>query len=307
MSHRGAAYLASVSFGTMQVGATGRGSGGRIAAIVGSWKLAWQIRRARRAERVAARILGGALAGSSAVGRLVDEVRSRGHAQDHLETAMRASLEEDRADYGAASSWGRPFVVLRGVAARAVLRDRLRLARRGRDEARERLGRAALDGGVNLSREPFVLDAANRARDARARLSALVGERSELLEPFGGSLLPDWTNAIGREASALGSSFVRVLGNQLVPRLPALAGMAAGWWVTSTFTDSSLMARLHSWGIGDGPRYAVSAETLDSMRFWIPIGAAAICSYLGNRFAAKLRARYAPPAKPQPQPGVPEL
>lgn len=220
---------------------------------------------------------------------------------------MRASLEEDRADYAAASSWGRPFVILRGVAARAVLRDRLRLARRGRDEGRERLGRAALDGGVNLSREPFVIDAANRARDARARLSALVGERSELLEPFEGSLLPDWTNTVGREASALGSSFTRVLGNQLVPRLPALAGLAAGWWVTSTFTDSHLVAMLHSWGIGDGPRYAVSAETLDSMRFWIPIGAAAICSYLGNRFAAKLRARYAPPAKPRPQPGVPEF
>ena len=291
----------------MQVGATRRGSGGRIAAIVGSWKLGWRIKRARHADRVAARILGGALAGSSAVGRLVDEVRRLGHAQDHLETAMRASLEEDRADYAAASCWGRPFVVIRGVAARAVLRDRLRLSRRARDDARERLGRSALDGGVTLSREPFVLDAANRARDARARLSALVSERSMLLEPFGGSLLPDWTIAVGREASALSSAFARVLGNQFVPRLPALAGLAAGWWVTSTFTDSHLVATLHSWGIGDGPRLAVSTETLESMRFWVPIAAAAICSYLANRFAAKVRARYTLPPARNPQRGFPEL
>jgi hypothetical protein len=32
------------------------------------------------------------------------------------------------------------------------------------------------------------------------------------------------------------------------------------------------------------------------MRFWFPIGAAAVCSYLGNRFGSRLRARYAPPA-----------
>ncbi|HWE25969.1 MAG TPA: hypothetical protein VG496_18680 [Myxococcales bacterium] len=292
---------------TMQVRATGQRSVGRIAAIVGSWKLGWRIKRARHADRVAARILGGALAGSSAVGRLVDEVRSRGHAQDHLDTAMRASLEEDRADFAMASAWGRPFVVIRGMAARAVLRDRIRLARSARDESRERLGRAALDGSVNLPREPFVVDAGNRARDARARLSSLVGERAALLAPFGGSLLPDWTNAVARELSAFGSAFARVVGNQLIPRLPALAGLVAGWWVTSTFTDSSLVATLHSWGIGDGPRRAVSTETLESMRFWAPIVAAAICSYLGNRIAAKVRARYAPQPTPVVQPGIPEL
>ncbi len=280
----------------MHVGAERRGFLDRISAAAVSWKLNWKIGRARRSERVALRILGGALAGSAAVGRLVDEVRSRGHAEDHLRTAMRASLEEDRADFAAASARARPFVVLRGVAARAVLRDQLRTARRTRDEVRERLGKAAVDGAANVTREPFVADALARAREARARLSALVTERAALLAPFGGSAWPDWIHGAGREISALGAAFVRVLGGQFVPRLPALAGLGAGWWVAATFTDSQLVATLHSWGIGQGPGWAVSTETFEAMRFWFPIAAAAVCSYLGNRFGARLRARYAPPA-----------
>jgi hypothetical protein len=284
----------------MQVRESSRRSNSRIGAIVGSWKLGWQIKRARQEDRAAARILGGALAGSSAVGRVVDEVRTRGHAQDHLETAIRAALEEDRADFGAASSWGKPFVILRGLAARAVLRDRLRSARRERDNARERLGRVALEAGVKLTKEPFVVDAANRARNARARFSALVAEEAALLEPFGGSLLPDWARAFARELSSFGSAFVRVLGNQFVPRLPALGGMGAGWWVTSTFTDLHLAAALHALGIGSGPRHLVSTETLAALQLWVPIGAAAICAYLASRVAAKVRARYAPaPRKPE--------
>jgi hypothetical protein len=280
----------------MRVSAERRGFFDRIAAAVVSWKLEWSIGRARRAERVALRILGGALAGSAAVGRLVDEVRRRGHAEDHLQTALRASLEEDRADFASASARTRPFVVIRGVAARAVLRDRIRAARRAREETRERLGKAALDGAANVSREAFVADALGRARDAHARLSALVTERAALLAPFGGSAWPDWMHGAGREISALAGSFLRVLGGQFISRLPAVAGLAAGWWVAATFTGSELVAALHSWGIGHGPRWAVSAESFEAMRFWFPVAAAAVCSYLGNRFGARIRARYAPPA-----------
>ncbi|HYZ90110.1 MAG TPA: hypothetical protein VE620_12500, partial [Myxococcales bacterium] len=284
----------------MQVDDTSRRSDSRIAAIVGSWKLGWQIKRARKADRAAARILGGALAGSSAVGRLVDEVRTRGHAQDHLETAIRASLEEDRADFAVASASGKMFVIIRGLAARAVLRDRLKTAQRERDNARERLGRVALEGGVRLSKEPFVVDAANRARNARAQLSALVTEDAALLEPFGGSLAPDWVRTAARELSSFASTFARVLGNHFVPRLPALAAMGAGWWVTRTFTDSHLGALLHGIGLGTGPRYLVSTETLAALQLWVPIGAAVICAYVANRLAAKVRARYAlAPQKPE--------
>src|SRR2546428_339843 len=235
------------------VSAERRGFLDRIAAAVVSWRLDWKIGPTRRRERVALRILGGALAGSAAVGRLVDEVRSRGHAEDHLRTALRASLEEDRADFATASGRARPFVVVRGVAARAVLRDRLRAARRAREETRERLGKAALDGSANVSREAFVQDAIVRARDARARLSALVTERAALLAPFGGSAWPDWMPGAWREISALAGPLLRVSCGQFVPWLPAVAAFAVGWWVAATFTDSQLIVTLHSWGIGHGP------------------------------------------------------
>lgn len=280
----------------MRVSAERRGFLDRIAAAVVSWRLDWKIGPARRRERVALRILGGALAGSAAVGRLVDEVRSRGHAEDHLRTALRASLEEDRADFATASGRARPFVVVRGVAARAVLRDRLRAARRAREETRERLGKAALDGSANVSREAFVQDALIRARDARARLSALVTERAALLAPFGGSAWPDWMHGAWREISALAGALLRVSCGQFVRWLPAVAALAVGWWVAATFTDSQLIVTLHSWGIGHGPRWAVSPESFEAMRVWFPIAAAAVCAYVGNRFGARIRARYAAPA-----------
>ena len=280
----------------MRVSAERRGFLDRIAAAVVSWRLDWKIGPARRRERVALRILGGALAGSAAVGRLVDEVRSRGHAEDHLRTALRASLEEDRADFATASGRARPFVVVRGVAARAVLRDRLRAARRAREETRERLGKAALDGSANVSREAFVQDALIRARDARARLSALVTEHAALLAPFGGSAWPDWMHGAWREISALAGALLRVSCGQFVRWLPAVAALAVGWWVAATFTDSQLIVTLHSWGIGHGPRWAVSPESFEAMRVWFPIAAAAVCAYVGNRFGARIRARYAAPA-----------
>ena len=51
---------------------------------------------------------------------------------------------------------------------------------------------------------------------------------------------------------------------------------------------------------------AISTETLESMQLWVPIAAAAVCSYLGGRFAAKVRARYTPPP-PEPESAHPEL
>jgi hypothetical protein len=75
--------------------------------------------------------------------------------------------------------------------------------------------------------------------------------------------------------------------------------MGAGWWIANTFTDSSFSATLHSFGIGDGPRHAVTTEQYQLMHFWLPIVAAAACSYLGSRLGALIRARYQPGAAAQ--------
>ena len=93
---------------------------------------------------------------------------------------------------------------------------------------------------------------------------------------------------------ALTKSVAKEVRGALVPRLPAVAGMGVGWWVANTFTDSSFSATLHSLGLGSGPRYAVTTEQYQLMHFWMPIAAAATCSYLGNRLGALIRARYQP-------------
>jgi len=81
----------------------------------------------------------------------------------------------------------------------------------------------------------------------------------------------------------------------------ALAGLAAGWWVTHTYTTSRPRALLRSLGIGSGGTQVISAETYERMRFWLPILAAAVCAYLGDRIARWIRQRYRPSIRISPR------
>ncbi len=294
MSHRRVTYRPVVNSRATHLGGASTGVSGRIAAATSSWKLGWKIRFARRTERATLRDFGDALAASSAVGRLVDDVRRRGYAEEHVRTAIRASLEEDREDFASASWWARPFVIVRGLAARAVLRDQLRGMRRIRDQACERLGKAALDGSIAMAKEPFVPAPLARAREARSQVSALVTDRAALLAPFGGSAVPAVFLLPGKGAAALATLLVRGFRNQVVPRVPVLVGIAAGWWMASAFTDSDVAGSMLAWAFEHGPNWVLRAQTLPAVGLWIPMAGAAVCGYLGHCFAAKLHARYGP-------------
>ena len=95
--------------------------------------------------------------------------------------------------------------------------------------------------------------------------------------------------------------------DRLFPRLPALVGLAAGWWVANTYTDSHWKSALRSVGIGGGGTHVVSGEMYRLMVFGLPILAAAVCAYLSDRLAHFIRGRYAqlasPPADPVPAMG----
>jgi hypothetical protein len=201
-----------------------------------------------------------------------------------------ASLERDRADYAAVRPALRPAVIVRGIAHRMVLREHARAARRECDAASERLGEAALDLGIDAP-------AAERIRSLRAEAQSLEMRRSVLLAPYGGSAVPRFARRIAKELAHVG----RALLDQLIPRLPAIAGMVAGWWVVSTFTDSRLGATLHSWGLGSGPVRYLDADTYASLRFWLPASAAALCSYGGARLRSLVRARYGAEARATPR------
>ena len=257
-----------------------------------------EARRAAREEQLALLRLGESLARSASAHG--DGLRAAQGDVAALESvlaatraAMAATLEDDRADYAVASAWVRPLVIARGLAARAVHRSRLRQLGKERDAACRRLGAAAVESSAPVP--DGAARAAADAREARVRAVAATGQAAALLAPYGGSPLPRPLCRVGREAMAFGKPLASELRGHLLPRVPAIAGLVAGWWVASTFTDSRLSATLHSLGIGSGPRRAVSSDTMRALSFWAPIVAAALCSYLGSRLAALVRARYAPP------------
>jgi hypothetical protein len=243
----------------------------RVKNIVTAASHAWTHRRASSEHRRALRCLGESLARQKALPEQAEI--------DRLQALCEQSLIDDRADYAVVPALARPLVVLRGLFARAVLRAREHEARKALHVAWEALAASAL-GDESISTPETI-----RARASFAEVERARAEKEH--HP-----LPPALTKAGGEASHLAQSIARETKGALVPRLPALAGVGVGVWVANTFTDSSFSATLHSWGIGSGPRHAVTTQQYQLMHFWLPIVAAAICSYAGSRLAAMVRARY---------------
>ena len=237
------------------------------AGAVKSLQQRWHAWKAQREERRALRLLGESLPPSA-------EVAAQDDRLARLERELAVSLSRDRADYATVAAWARPLVVLRGIFDRAVIKSLRRSAIEDRALACERLGEASLGSAQGLT-----------ADAARAACEAAL-EAGAQLKPLPVAV---------REAQHFTRVFAREARGQLVPRIPALTGLAVGWWIAQTFTDSQFAATLHSWGLGQGPRLAVRSETLQAMKFWLPMLAAALSSYAGSRLAALVRSRYSPP------------
>jgi hypothetical protein len=264
----------------------------RVSAGLAAFRFSRVERRALREHGFALQKLGESLGSRddlaeslSASLREVGECRSK---CEGIAGSLGRSLDEDRADYAEVPAVVRPLVILRGLAHRGVLRARLYRARKELSAAWERLGGDALDDAS------LTVPAAELARAARAAALRACDDRERVLAPYGGAALPPAMARGAREARHLTRSVAKEVRSALVPRLPAVAGMGVGWWIANTFTDSSFSATLHSFGIGDGPRYAVTTEQYQLMHFWLPIAAAATCSYLGGRLGTMIRTRYQP-------------
>ncbi|OFX20364.1 MAG: hypothetical protein A2V77_12730 [Anaeromyxobacter sp. RBG_16_69_14] len=270
---------------------------GRWRVSLAAFRARLEARRALREEQTALLRIGEALASArpqdgDGLRDALAEVAGHRSAAEAVQDAVSATLLEDRADYAMASPWIRPLVIARGVAARCVLRERLQRVRNERAAACRRLGAAALEQSVAIPGEAAASGVAARA--ARVRADTASSQAEALLAPFGGSVLPRPVFCVGREVAAFSKPLAKEVRGQLLPRVPALTGLAVGWWLASTFTDSRFSATLHSLGIGSGPRRVMSSGTLRALSFWLPILAAALCSYAGSRLGALVRARYAP-------------
>lgn len=186
--------------------------------------------------------------------------------QDSLTSALAASLEREGADCAAVAPWVRPLVMLRGLCDRAQLHHQMRRCHRDMNVCHEALGRAALRNSVE-------------------------GAGLEQPAPASRFSSPRLVHVAKQEGRALGGAILQQLQGKLVPRASALAGLAAGWWVASTYTDSHLRSIVNTVGLGKGGTHVVSGMTYKAMNFWLPILAAALCAYLGDRLARMIGER----------------
>ena len=281
----------------------------RVGAMVHIARLQLQFHRARQKERDALTQIGELLAASTHVPTgdeaqaLVARIRRFALERDADSAALATSLEADRADYVTVAGWMRPLVVIRGLCARALLRHRIARCHRHLRPLHERLGAVALtDPGSAPDNLAMSGGPADKARAARAELESIAAERAHCLAPFEGRTLPRWAGNVPAESKALGHALAQQVQVQLFPRASALAGLAAGWWVAHTYTDSRPRSVLRSLGIGQGGTHVVSGDTYRAMSFWLPILAAAIAAYLSDRAAKWVHRRYqqrdVPPATP---------
>jgi hypothetical protein len=250
-------------------------------------------RQLRHRERLGLRRLGEEVAragggGSEAFERLVGEIEEGERRAAALAAEGRASLDADRADLRTVAAWVKPAVVLRGVCTRQVLRHRRTLERRALRARFEALGELGT-GSAERGAEPGSL--AREVAEVRGQLTAVTAERERWVAPYGGRALPDWTAQAGAEATVFGRAVLTQLRSHLLPKAPAIAGLTVGWWIANTYTDSHLRSAIRSLGIGSGGTRVVSSSTYEAMTFWLPLLAAALCAYLGERLGAHYRGR----------------
>ena len=203
-----------------------------------------------------------------------------------LEAERRAAADQSRADLAAVPRWMAPVVLVRGASAQAVLRQRRVAMERARHELHLTAGRLAMTAAASPT--------AREVQAIRAELAAAASEHQRRQAALEARPLPAWAERARGEAQHFGGVLWVQLRSQLMPRAPALAGMAMGWWITSTYTDSHARSILRSVGIGHGGTHVVSASTYKTMQFGLPLLAAAVCAYVGQRIAAALSAPRSP-------------
>jgi hypothetical protein len=222
--------------------------------------------------------------GGSRAGRLANLAAEAAAARSRLAALAeerQAALVHTRAELAAEPRWRAPVVLVRGASARVVLRQRRAAIEKAIHEVHMIAGRLAMATPTS--------PAARQVQAIRAELAAAASERERRQAELDARPLPAWLERARGEGKHLGGAVWTQLRSQLTPKAPALAGMAMGWWIASTYTDSHARSILRSVGIGHGGTHVVSASTYKAMHFGLPLLAAAVCAYVGQRIAAAVR------------------
>ena len=222
-----------------------------------------------------------------------DRVKTLADVMATLGSELAQSLSNDRRDYKKASQLMRWVVVGRGFLDRWILHDRLRSHRKERKIALRALGEIPFDGQHNALRDTLPATLRDDVLRIRTIIDATREERTRLLAPWNGKAFPDWLTDAVREARVLSLHVWEQVARRLFLRLPASAALIAGWWVAHHYTANAL--EVLGQKLGFGGRTAISYQTLQRLTFWLPILAAALCSYITNFLAKQVQKKYAPP------------
>ena len=270
----------------------------RWKVVLETWRLDRELARARHTEERALAGVGRgfrqthALLSSTlpaAVGSAFARAAALEGRHQTLSARLGASLEADRQDYtDTASAWGRWLIVARGVLERLVLREEARRAQHELPAHLAELGALALGDPELAARIPA--EQRSAVEEARAVLGRLERERTTLLEPYHGELVPRWLALLARELRTFSTFLWVELTKRFFLRLPALAAMTVAWWLTHAYTTSSFESNFRK-ATGHG-RTGISEETMERLQFWLPILAAALVAYLSTHIAERVRRRY---------------
>jgi hypothetical protein len=205
----------------------------------------------------------------------------RGREQDALARLGKVTLGEGGARVGRLAALATEAAALRsrlealpgerrssGAATRGDLERR-------REVLEQKLRELHLVAGRLVMAMPAT-DAGSEVLAIRAELANAASERERL----------------SAEARRLGEDLLAGLRAWLTPRAPALAAMVLGWWITSRYTESHVRTIMKSLGLSFSRRgthlVSASADTL-LIEYGLPLLAAGLCAFLGNRIAAWVR------------------
>jgi hypothetical protein len=270
----------------------------RLGAVVAAARFDHRIRAAGKRERRFLLEAGVALAGSAShvvtgdaevqgLKRKIDDMEITGA---ELRAEMDASLQKDRKDWARATQLMRWVVVGRGWLDRWIVRDRMKYHRREADARKRELGALAFDGHHPALLAVLPDTVRDGVTGARAEVAAAQAARAQRLAPWNGRPLPAWLAVAARETREFLKHFWEQLSRRLFLRVPAVAALVVGWWLANHYTDSTLERIQRSMGFGG--RAHLSPETLAALKFWLPLLAAAFCTYVVSAIALRIQKKY---------------
>jgi hypothetical protein len=142
----------------------------------------------------------------------------------------------------------------------------------------------------DAARERLPAEDRERALAASAALERARNERAALLAPWGGEAFPAWLRGIRAELETFVSYLKDELSKKVLLRLPALAALAAAWWIAEHYSSSRFETSLNHF-TGEG-RTGLSEAALQQLTFWLPLVAAASIAYLIAALTKRVRRRY---------------